>query len=265
MKIIPINPINNSSRHHVKLSKFLLSKRVNFLKALRTNYKQKFGKSSSGRISAWHRQRGAKRLYRHLNYSSRSSFNIILFNTYDPYRSAFNSCAFNLLSKKFSNRISTKASYPGTLIQTKNNLQYLKLGYQTNLKIIPAGSIVSQISNSTLNKINYIRAAGSYGQVIQVTPEISKIKLPSGKVIEVPISSSAVIGGVWNEKNNLTVKGKAGRNRNLGCRPTVRGIAMNPVDHPHGGRTNGGMPSVTPWGLPTKSKFYLRPKKTKNN
>lgn len=263
MKIISINPINSSSRHHVKLSKFLLSKTDSFLKNFRTTFKQKFGKSSSGRTSVWHRQRGAKKLYRQLNYASQTSFNVVLFNSYDPYRSAFNSCLFNLTTKTFQNKISTTSSYPGTLIQVKNNLSYLKLGYQTNLSLIPAGSIVSQISNKLSTKVSFVRSAGTFGQVIQVTPDVCKIKLPSAKVIEVPVSSFAVVGSVWNEKHNLVVKGKAGRNRNLGTRPVVRGIAMNPVDHPHGGRTNGGRPSVTPWGLPTKSGFYLRPKKNK--
>jgi large subunit ribosomal protein L2 len=69
------------------------------------------------------------------------------------------------------------------------------------------------------------------------------------------------LGSVSNEKQNLICLGKAGRNRNLGRRPIVRGIAMNPVDHPHGGRTNGGRPSVTPWGLPTKGGFYLKKRK----
>lgn len=140
-------------------------------------------------------------------------------------------------------------------------MQYLKVGYQTNLSLIPAGSIISQISNKSLTKVNFIRSAGTYGQVIQVTPNTCKIKLPSNKIIQLPTSNFATVGSVWNEGHNLTVKGKAGRNFNLGRRPVVRGIAMNPVDHPHGGRTNGGIPSVTPWGLPTKSKFYLRPKK----
>jgi large subunit ribosomal protein L2 len=261
MKTIAVNPINNSCRHHVKLSSFFLTKKNNLLKGLRVMFKQKFGKSSSGKISSWHRQRGSKRLYRKLNYKSKTSFNVVLFNSYDPYRSAFNSSVFDLTTKKFSTRISTISSYSGSLIQIKNNLKYLKVGYQTNLGLIPAGSIISQISDRFSTKINLVRSAGTYGQVIQVTPTACKIKLPSSKVIELSTSNFAVLGSVWNEKHNLTVKGKAGRSFNLGRRPVVRGIAMNPVDHPHGGRTNGGKPSVTPWGLPTKSKFYLRPKK----
>ena len=79
--------------------------------------------------------------------------------------------------------------------------------------------------------------------------------------MKVPGDSTASVGVVSNEKHRLLVYGKAGRNRNLGRRPIVRGVAMNPVDHPHGGRTNGGRPSVSPWGILTKSKFKLRKKK----
>jgi large subunit ribosomal protein L2 len=81
----------------------------------------------------------------------------------------------------------------------------------------------------------------------------------------VSVDSYATIGVVSNNQHNLTYLGKAGRNRNLNRRPVVRGIAMNPVDHPHGGRTNGGRPSVTPWGLPTKSKFYLKKRTRKKH
>ena len=88
-----------------------------------------------------------------------------------------------------------------------------------------------------------------------------KVKLPSGSVISVPIDSLATLGSISNSQQNLTVVGKAGRNRLKGIRPTVRGIAMNPVDHPHGGRTNGGRPSVTPWGKPTKGKPTVKNKK----
>ena len=97
-----------------------------------------------------------------------------------------------------------------------------------------------------------IRSAGSFGQLIQKETFCNKIKLPSGKIISIPSSSTAVLGTVSNSNHSLCIKGKAGYNRLNGKRPSVRGIAMNPVDHPHGGRTNGGIPSVTPWGLPTK-------------
>ena len=77
----------------------------------------------------------------------------------------------------------------------------------------------------------------------------------------VPLTSFATIGVVSNTQQNLICLGKAGRRRHMGIRPTVRGVAMNPVDHPHGGRTNGGRPSVTPWGIPTKGKKTVKNKK----
>ena len=93
---------------------------------------------------------------------------------------------------------------------------------------------------------------------------LSKIRLPSKKVICISNIYYATLGINNNALKNKTSVGTAGRNRRLSKRPTTRGIAMNPVDHPHGGRTNGGCPSVTPWGLPTKGGFYLKKRKKKN-
>jgi large subunit ribosomal protein L2 len=91
-------------------------------------------------------------------------------------------------------------------------------------------------------------------QIIQKMTNKCKIRLPSGKIIDIYSKSTATIGKVSNFLHNQIILGKAGLNRLKNKRPKVRGIAMNPVDHPHGGRTNGGMPSVTPWGIPTKGK-----------
>ena len=85
--------------------------------------------------------------------------------------------------------------------------------------------------------------------------------MPSGKFLMVPSTSYATVGINSNLLHKYSVLGKAGKNRLRSRRPIVRGIAMNPVDHPHGGRTNGGRTSVTPWGLPTKCGFYLKKKK----
>jgi len=89
---------------------------------------------------------------------------------------------------------------------------------------------------------------------------VIKVRLPSGKIVELLPDVYATVGVLSNLQHNLVVLGKAGRNRLKGRRPTVRGVAMNPVDHPHGGRTNGGRPSVTPWGIPTKGKPTVRKK-----
>ena len=120
------------------------------------------------------------------------------------------------------------------------------------LKSVPPGSIIHSLSVSSIKNAQYIRSAGTFGQLIQKDLQHCKIKLPSGQIITVPLDSYVTLGIVSNFQHNLTYIGKAGRNRLNGIRPTVRGVAMNPVDHPHGGRTNGGRPSVTPWGIPTK-------------
>eukprot|EP01034_Spumella_vulgaris_P033168 gene33168-40925_t len=106
-------------------------------------------------------------------------------------------------------------------------------------------------------KAKFIRSAGTSGLLIFCGPELARIKMPSEKILEVPKNCYATVGQVSNVLHNKVVLGKAGRNRHLGWRPHVRGIAMNPVDHPHGGRGNGGRPSCTPWGFPCKSGFSL--------
>ena len=95
-----------------------------------------------------------------------------------------------------------------------------------------------------------------YCQIIQKQVNSCKVKLPSGSVISVPINSLATLGSISNSQQNLVNVGKAGRNR-LKESVLLLEVAMNPVDHPHGGRTNGGRPSVTPWGKPTKVNLLL--------
>lgn len=259
MKIKKVKPFNNSVRHQVKLSKYLLAKNTSFLNKIAVPKKSAHGRSrSSGQIISWHKQNGVKKMYRPFGLTSKAGVFLTLFSAYDPNRTAFSSVVFNLISKSFCNINLTSLVRPGCLIQVKKKLSKYKLGYRMRLRNIPTGSLINNLGNSFLNSTSYIKSAGSVGQLIQVTPKICKVKLPSGNLIEVSSKKYATLGSVSNEKNNLVCKGKAGRNRNLGRRPIVRGIAMNPVDHPHGGRSNGGCPSVTPWGLPTKSGFYLK-------
>lgn len=264
MELIKSKPVNNSIRHQIKIKKSLLAKEVFFLtNTLRKPVKSSYGKSSpSGRISAWHRQGGVKKMYRPLANSQFGIF-LNLFSIYNPNQTSFNFVAFDVINKKFENLSSTSHVSPGCLIQMKSKLPVYKLGYRMKLKSVPTGSLVSNLTNTDSNKVSYIKSAGAVGQVIQIGPKNSKVKFPSGKIVEISSESFVTLGSVPNEKHNLICKGKAGRNRNLGSRPVVRGIAMNPVDHPHGGRTNGGRPSVTPWGLPTKGKFYLKRRKRK--
>jgi len=256
MKIRQLNPITPGSRHQIILCKNLLVK-VSFLnKSLLSYHHRKNGRGMDGHISVWHKGGGHKRLYRKINFGNFRSKLIILGNFYDPNRSSFISLVFNLTQKKFDFLIMTEYVFPGSIVLYNFDVLFLdlKLGYRTLVKNISAGSFIHSLSMSLSSKIKYIRSAGTFGQLIQKTRNTSKIRLSSGFILIVSNSSAATIGSVSNLKRKLVSIGKAGRNRCLGIRPTVRGVAMNPIDHPHGGKTNGGRACVTPWALPTRGK-----------
>ena len=134
---------------------------------------------------------------------------------------------------------------------------YQKIGSKSTLNNIYTGAIINSVFSK--NKSIYAKSAGTYCQVVQKYKNFVKLRLPSGKIIEASLNSIATLGSVSNKNHFLCILGKAGKNRHKSKRPVVRGVAMNPVDHPHGGRTNGGRPSVSPWGkltkgVPTKKK-----------
>lgn len=262
MKTLKLKPINNSTRHANLLQKNLLIKDDKIFKNIRINIKKSYGRSTTtGHITSWHKQAGKKRLYRNTIDKENDSQSIILGISYDPNKNSFTSINFDLNKKKFFTDTAVKGIYTGTIIEkTKENCE-LKNGNRIQLTNIPAGSLLTNISNRFSSKAKYAKSAGTFAQLLQKNTVSAQIKLPSKETIELPVNSLATIGTMSNEIFNKIVIGKAGRNRNLGRRPSVRGIAMNPVDHPHGGRTNGGRPSVTPWGLPTKCKFKLKRRK----
>ena len=130
------------------------------------------------------------------------------------------------------------------------------------LKIIPLGTTIHNLELKRGKGAQLVRSAGGAAQLLAKEGDYAQVRLPSGEVRKIHIDCRATIGQVGNiEHENVSV-GKAGRNRWKGWRPFVRGVAMNPVDHPHGGgegKTSGGRHPVTPWGVPTKG--Y----KTRNN
>jgi large subunit ribosomal protein L2 len=135
----------------------------------------------------------------------------------------------------------------------------IKPGNAMPLKNMPVGTIVHNIELQPGKGGQLARSAGCYAQLIGKDAGYAQIRLSSGELRLVLADCMASIGAVSNPDNQNTVMAKAGRARWLGIRPSVRGIAMNPVDHPHGGRTNGGRNPVSPWGWKTKGK------KTRNN
>lgn len=262
MKILKANPRLNSLRSSINIQNSLLSKTSVFIKNNSFGVKKFKGRSSSnGRITVRHKGGGVKRVFKLVNSRVFHHQSVVVSVGYNYYSACFLAINFNLQSLKFFQSLSINNVLPGSLISSLNNNIYL--GNRLQLKNIPIGSLISNLAVNKL-KSTYIKSSGTYGQVIQKNFIISKIRLPSKKVICVSNQHYATVGINNNAFRNKTNVGTAGRNRRVSKRPTTRGIAMNPVDHPHGGRTNGGCPSVTPWGLPTKCGFHLKKRKKKN-
>ena len=262
MKIIKVSSRLNSLRSSINIQNSLLLKNSNFIKKSSFGVKQFKGRSSSnGRITVRHKGGGVKRVFKLVNNKTFHHQSIVVSVEYNYYRACFLANNFNFQSLKFFKSLSTNNVLPGSLTSSLNNNLYL--GNRLQLKNIPIGSLISNLAVSKI-KSTYIKSSGTYGQIIQKDFTLSKIRLPSKKVICISNKYYATLGINNNALKNKTSVGTAGRNRRISKRPTTRGIAMNPVDHPHGGRTNGGCPSVTPWGLPTKGGFYLKKRKKKN-
>lgn len=255
MKIIKSKPYTPGRRHYKYLSKFLLCKYTRFLKNLTFNVKRCVSRSSStGHITVWGRSSGCKRLYRQINPLNNPSLGIILFSFYDPNRTAFVSVYFDFLKYKFSYILAVEGVGPGAIVASSLKFSNFRLGYRTSLEKHITGSILNSLSLNSQTSAKYALAAGTFCQLVQKSKQNCRVRLPSNQIITLSSFCFATLGVVSNISNNLIVLGKAGRNRLKGFRPRVRGIAMNPVDHPHGGRTNGGRAWTTPWGKPTQNR-----------
>ena len=262
MQIFKSKPYTNGVRQYINIKKNLLSKKNTLLKKNIFGFTKFNGRSSlTGRITVRHIGGGCKKRFRKIAFLNEDSLSIVLSIMYDPIRSAFISLNFDLRKKEFFHNIATNGVGAGIIQRSGACDVDLKLGNRTMLKNIPTGSIMHSLSLNGTTKV--ARSAGLFFQIIQKTSTLCKVRFPSGLIREVPNTSFGTLGSVSNSQHNLISIGKAGRNRWLGVRPSVRGIAMNPVDHPHGGRTNGGMSPVTPWGIPTKGKPTVSKKSKK--
>lgn len=251
----------NSLRHKVTLKKGLLTKTSNLFKICKKGIKNVSGRSlATGHITTRHKGHGVKNVFRFINFNNYCYLSIIICILYDPNRTSFINLNFNVFSNRFFYTLSTHLVPTGTLLLCHFDNVEIKLGYRMLLKNIPIGSIINSLSLND-QSVKYIRSAGTFGVVIEQNSGFCKVKLPSNKVLIVSsLSTFASIGTISNIQNNLQCLGKAGSNRLRGIRPSVRGIAMNPVDHPHGGRTNGGRTPVTPWGKITRGQLTRKKK-----
>jgi len=224
-------------------------------KSLLVPLKKTGGRNCYGRITAWHRGGGHKRLYRIIDFrrDKREIPAKVVSIEYDPNRSA----RIALLVYKDGEKryiLAPDQLKVGDEVIASPNAD-IKPGNALPLKNIPTGTLIHNIELKIGKGGQLIRSAGAAGQLMAKEGKYAQIKLPSGEVRLVLQECYATIGQVSNIEHENISLGKAGRSRWLGRRPVVRGVAMNPIDHPLGGgegKSSGGRPACTPWGVPEK-------------
>ncbi len=223
------------------------------------------GRNNQGRITTRHQGGGHKQLYRMIDFK-RYKDNIpcvVERLEYDPNRTA----NIALMLYKDGERqyfVAVKGLSVGDELMNGSEAPIAN-GNCLPLRNIPVGSFVCCVEMKPMKGAQLARSAGTSVQFLAKEGDSALLRLRSGEVRRVPINCRAVIGEVSNAEHNLRSYGKAGAKRWRGIRPTVRGVAMNPVDHPHGGgegRTSGGRHPVDPWGNPTKGAKTRRNKRT---
>lgn len=247
-----IKPITPSQRQLIRLNKKHLNKKP-LLKNKIIGKKNITGKNHSGKITVFHKGGGSKKKYRIINFKrTDDSTGIICSIEHDPNRNAHIASVFNTTTKCFFYIILPKNMKIGDIVQSGLEIEP-DLGSSLPLSRIPEGSYVHNISIKKNKKSQLSRSAGTYSILKKKYNDFGIIELNSGKLKKVPLDCFATIGEVSNELYFFTKKSKAGHSRWMNIRPTVRGVAMNPVDHPHGGgegKKSGK--KYTPWGKPKK-------------
>lgn len=215
------------------------------------------GRGGGGRIAVRFRGGGAKRLYRKVDFKRRKwdVAAVVERLEYDPNRTAF-IALLKYADGELAYIIAPQRLRVGDQVVAAEKVD-VKPGNASPLRSLPIGTIVHNIEMKPLKGGQLARSAGAYAQLVGRDAGYAQIRLGSGELRMVPDGCMATVGAVSNPDHMNEVIGKAGRNRHKGFRPHVRGVAMNPIDHPHGGgegKTSGGRHPVTPWGFPTKGK-----------
>ncbi|HLD76731.1 MAG TPA: 50S ribosomal protein L2 [Rickettsiales bacterium] len=238
------------------------------LKILTKTSSEKAGRNNIGHITVRHKSGGHKKSFRVVDFK-RDKFNVeasVERIEYDPNRTAF----IALLKYNdgiFSYIIAPHKLTVGDKIMSSKELIDVKIGNAMPLKVIPIGTIIHNIELKPGSGGAVSRAAGNYSQLVGKDGGYALIKMQSGEIRLFLLDCLAAIGSVSNLDNKNIVIGKAGRSRWLGIRPTVRGVVMNPVDHPHGGgegKTSGGRHPVSPTGKSAKGKITRKRNKPSN-
>jgi len=265
MGIKKFKPTSPSLRNMAVMNSDALTKGVTPLKSLLAPKKRKAGRNAHGRITVRHRGGGAKQKYRIIDFKRQKTDIPATVKSieYDPNRT----CNIALISYADGVKTYILASHGlkvGDTIISSDGAD-IKTGNSKLLKDIPVGTLVHNVELHPRSGGQMARSAGSYAQLMAKEGREALLRLPSGELRKVKNNCRATIGQVGNLEHEQINIGKAGKSRHRGIRPTVRGVVMNPVDHPHGGgegRTSGGRHPVTPWGKPTKGYKTRKNKRT---
>lgn len=264
MAIVKTNPTSPGRRFVVKVVTSDLHKGAPFEPLLDKKSKSG-GRNNNGRITVRHRGGGHKQRYRIVDFKRNKEGvpAVVERVEYDPNRSA-NLALLKYLDGERAYIIAPKGVGPGDSVLAGEDAP-ISRGNCLPLRNIPLGTLVHCIEMRPGKGAQLARAAGSAAQIIAREGKHTTLRLRSGEMRKILAECRAVIGEVGNSEHSLRKLGKAGATRWRGVRPTVRGVVMNPVDHPHGGgegRTSGGRHPVTPWGVPTKGYKTRKNKRT---
>ena len=227
--------------------------------------KKHSGRNNNGHITVRHKGGGTRRQYRIIDFKRRKD-DIpakVAAIEYDPNRSA----RIALLNYRDGEKryiLAPAGLKVGDMVESGEKAD-IKTGNALPLSSIPLGSVIHNIELRPGEGGKLVRSAGGSAQLMAKEGEYAQVRMPSGEVRRIMVVCRATIGQLGNVDHENEVVGKAGRQRHRGKRPTVRGIAMNPVDHPHGGgeaRSTSGRPPTTPWGQMTMGKKTRRNKRT---
>lgn len=235
------------------------------VKTLTEGKKKSGGRNNTGRITTRHIGGGHVQRYRLVDFN-RTKFDVaakVERLEYDPNRTAY-IALIKYEDGTLSYILAAQRMQPGDMVVSGEKVD-VKPGNAMRLKNIPVGTIIHNVEMKPGKGGQLARSAGTYVQLVGRDGGYAQVKLSSGELRLIPADCMATIGAVSNADHSNTKLGKAGRRRWMGVRPSVRGVAMNPIDHPHGGgegRTSGGRHPVTPWGKGTKGSKTRKNKRT---
>lgn len=236
------------------------------VRSLLVNKKKTTGRNNQGRITTRHKGGANRRYYRLVNFKLQSGTTATVEHIeYDPNRSA-RIARIKDQNGNYHYIVAAHGMKQGDLIQSGADASIEK-GNRVPLRNIPTGSVIYAIELQPGKGAQLIRSAGSSAQLVAKDGDYAQVRMPSGEVRMIHLDCMAHIGSVGNLQHQNVKIGKAGRSRRKGIRPTVRGVVMNAVDHPHGGGDGGrhkmARPPVTPWGQKTLG-FKTRRRKVTN-